>query len=447
MIKRLAREGAAFRRTLVVLASGLTGMALAFLYIAQAPALYETSGTVLVSSVTRSGDNDPLTETNDAQQKVLTLATLATSNVVVERAIASSGVDRTPESLRDSLEAEAVPQTVLVEITARDPDPAQAREIVNFVALELDGYVQELNEQSPTAAAETSAQLVDPALTPTQPVSPQPTLMLALGLFGGLATGLVLMTVVARRDDHLRTEAALEQSTGLANLGSVPLVSGSQLTPTDIANRKALTQNFHRIRNNLLALFPSGGSVVAIVGLEKGEGKTSLTLGLANALVRHGRRILVVDADPHRHHLTSGLGLENEMGWCTRTGATEAPSRTAVPPSRLVIKDDASGLDVLPAGVPAQRSRVDREEDSVVQALEPVLNELRHDYDLVLLDTADLRSCADSALLASYADGSVLVVPAGLSRQGDVALAMDMVRKASGVILGTVLNYAPRSFR
>ncbi|WP_153393871.1 polysaccharide biosynthesis tyrosine autokinase [Ornithinicoccus halotolerans] len=441
MIRRLLQDGVTLRRGLVVLACALLGMALAALYAAQMPLTYQASATVLVSSVTRDGENNPLTETNDAQQKVLTLAQLATSNVVVSRVIDSMGLDQVPESLQASLQAEAVPQTVLVEITAQDPDPSRAREIVNFVALELDGYVQELNELNPGAAAETSVQLVDPALTPTEPESPQPAIMLALGLFAGLGAGMTLVLALARRDDSPRTEAAVEQLTGHPSIGSVPFVRGRRVVPLEVATHRATAQSFSRIRNNLLQRLPTSRPVLAVVGLEAGDGKTSVSAGLARALAQHGYHVLLVDADPRDHHLTSGLALEDQLGWLNWPEDVSSVSD-------LVVKGVSDGLDVVPVGVPEPRSRY--EDDHLARAntaLRPVLEKLSPDYDVVIVDTADLRTHADSALIARYADGTVLVVPAGQLRQHQVALALDTVSKAGGVLLGSVLNFSSGPLR
>ena len=48
---------------------------------------------------------------------------------------------------------------------------------------------------------------------------------------------------------------------------------------------------------SVLAPEADGGTIVAIANQKGGVGKTTVTLGLAEALVAAGRRVLVVDAD------------------------------------------------------------------------------------------------------------------------------------------------------
>lgn len=447
MINRLLLYGVTLRRVLFVVAFSLTGAALAALLAAQSPPSYKALSTVLVASVTRAdsaevGGPNPLTETNDAQQRVLTLAQLATSNVVIERVIATTGLDQTPETLRANVTAETVPQTVLVRISAQDGDPEQAREIANVVALELEGYVQELNEQTPGSAATTSARLVDPALTPTQPVSPQPAVMLALGLIAGTAGGVILIAALARRDKYLRTESSVENVTGTPSLGSVPRVPGRRLTPISVATHQGTVQNFRSIRNNLLQTLPASTSpVVAVVSSESQEGKTSLTVGLANALASDGRAVLVIDGDPRTRGLTSILHLEDRPGW-----VSWSPSSTH--PQEIVVKDALKSVDLVPTGSrgPLRGSR-DGNTSLSPENLQNLLSRLRQNYDIILVDTADLGSYADSALISRHADGAVLIVPSGQVGPAQVVLARDFVTKAGGEVLGTVINFTARSSR
>lgn len=443
MIRNYLRDAVLVRRALFVLACGLVGMALAAITAAGSTRIYEASATVLVASVTREdaaagGGANPLTETNDAQQKVLTLAPLAISDVVIERVITTLRLDETPTSLRANMAAEAVPQTVLLRISARATNPQTAREIANTAALELDLYVQELNEESVGSASTTTARLVDPALLPEGAISPRPAIMLALGLIGGLAVGLVVMAGVARRDELLRTETKIQQVTGTSSLGAVPRVPGRELTPSDVAIHEQAHQSFKGMRINLVERLPSrtGSPVVAMISAESGEGKTSLTLGLARALAADGRTVLVVDGDPRQHALTTILGLEDQSGW---VDAHEEADR----PTDLALKDILVGVDVVPLGVQGSRGPdgqgVGRAE---VKTLQQVITYLRSDYDIVLVDTADLTSYADSALISRHADGAVLVVPCGQIGPRQLTHAMNSVARAGGQVLGTVMNFA-----
>lgn len=432
MIRNLLADSVNLRRLLFVAACAFMGIALAALYAAASPPIYQASATVLVGPVTR----------DDAQQKVLTLAQLATSDVVIERVIATAGLDETPDSLRANVSAEAVPQTVLVQITVTDTDRERAREIANAVALELESYAEELNEQTSSSAETTTARLVDPALTPDGPISPRPAILLALGLVGGVAGGLVLAAAWARRDDLLRSEDTVEQVTGTPNLGSIPRVGGRHVSPIQVATHRDTAQSFKGIRNNLIQqLLLHDHPVLAIVSSGAEDGKTCLTLGLARALADDGHSVLIVDGDLRQHALTSILDLDERPGWVNWLP-------TSTHPSEMIINDALDSVDVVAVGPQVPRSRSGKEDSRRdYRTLQKVLDDLRGGYDVVLVDTANLNSYADSALISRQADGAVLVVPQGQVGPRQVASAMESVVKAGGEVVGTVLNFAARSAR
>lgn len=434
------------RRSLFVVACSMVGMALAALVASQSPSLYETTATVMVASVTRpdspaAGGANPLTETNDAQQRVLTLGQLATSNVVIERVIATAELPDTPTALRERVTAQAIPQTVLVEISAQDPDPTRARDIANTMALELDGYVQELNDQTPGSAAMMSARLVDPALLPTQAASPRPAIMLALGLVGGFGGGLILTAAMVRGDHLLRTERGVQRVTGLPGLGVVPRVRGWRLTPWDVATKSATAEAFKNIRNNVFQRMPvEDNPVLAIVSPESSQGKTALSLGLARAVAHEGRSVLLVDGDFRNHQLSSVLQLEETPGWV-------APTQVPNEPSRSIVKGVFESVDVLSFVTEPLPSRSELGRDLGLGALASAISQVREDYDVVLVDTADLQGTADSVMFAKYADAAILVVPYGGSEPRELTLALDSIHQVGGEVLGTVLTLAPLSER
>lgn len=443
--RKLLLSGVTTRRSLFVAACSMVGMALAALVASEAPSLYETTATVMVASVTRPDSSaaagaNPLTETNDAQQRVLTLGELATSNVVLERVIVTAGLPDTPTSLRERVSAQAIPQTVLVEITAQDPDRTRARDIANTMALELDGYVQELNDQTPGSAAMTSARLVDPALLPTEPASPRPAIMLALGLVGGFAGGLILTAAMVRGDHLIRTERGVQRVTGLPGLGVVPRVRGWRLTPLDVATEPATVEAFKNIRNNVLQRVPADKSVLAIVSTESSQGKTALSLGLAQALASEGRSVLMVDGDLRNHHLSTVLQLEETASWV-------APSARLSEPHHNIVKGAFDSVDVLFFATEPGDLRIQPGHGPGVGSFASVVDQVRQDYDVVLVDTADLEGTVDSAMWVKHADAAILVVPHGRSEPRELTLALDAIHQVGGDVLGTVLTLAPRSAR
>jgi Mrp family chromosome partitioning ATPase len=64
-------------------------------------------------------------------------------------------------------------------------------------------------------------------------------------------------------------------------------------------------------------------------------------------------------------------------------------------------------------------------------------------YDLVIVDSPPLVPVTDGALLASQADGALLVVRAGKTHERDFSEAVNALRLAGAEIVGVALNAVP----
>jgi Mrp family chromosome partitioning ATPase len=72
--------------------------------------------------------------------------------------------------------------------------------------------------------------------------------------------------------------------------------------------------------------------------------------------------------------------------------------------------------------------------------LRRLLDQLRPEYDVILLDTPPVLVSADAATLGASADGVIMVVRAGQTDRGAAELAGQRVAAAGGRVLGAVLN-------
>jgi capsular exopolysaccharide synthesis family protein len=69
-----------------------------------------------------------------------------------------------------------------------------------------------------------------------------------------------------------------------------------------------------------------------------------------------------------------------------------------------------------------------------------ILERLRKDADVVIIDSPPMLPVADASVLASRVDGVILVVRAGKSRRDHIRDAASALGKSGGRILGVVLN-------
>ena len=197
----------------------------------------------------------------------------------------------------------------------------------------------------------------------------------------------------------------------------------------------AQTEQMRAIRGQLMLRWfdlSEQRQTLAVIGSQRGEGRSWLAANLAVVFAQLGERTLLIDADmrnPRQHEL---FMLQNKSGLSTLLAHRSREEA-------IVRITDLVGLSVLPAGpVPPNPSELLNR-----PAFEELLAHARSSYDVVLIDTPSLSAGDDAAMIAVRAGA---VVALARSRQTRVAAFNDIVAglSSAGVaVVGSVLNDVP----
>lgn len=117
---------------------------------------------------------------------------------------------------------------------------------------------------------------------------------------------------------------------------------------------------------------------IAMAGSAVGVGCTTMLLGAARRLARHGANVVLVDADQARPELCSQLGLLPSLGW-------EDVAAGRQPLAEVLIESIEDRLVLLPL---CNREAVARQSNATVAraTMERAAATLRETYDFVLID-------------------------------------------------------------
>ena len=178
----------------------------------------------------------------------------------------------------------------------------------------------------------------------------------------------------------------------------------------------------------------SKGASLAICSAISGEGKTTISLGLAVAMAHDlpDRRILVIETDLWRPVLASDFALEPEPGLVDCLLGRESLA-AALRPTAL------RNLFLLVAGKAGPNAQ-----QLLRSARMPeLLAELKKDFDLLIVDTPAALAHSEVALVARMVDEAVFVVRTGVTPSGQLQTALDRLQSAK--VRGVVLNDARSS--
>jgi capsular exopolysaccharide synthesis family protein len=278
-------------------------------------------------------------------------------------------------------------------------------------------------------------QVVEPASVPDSPTSPNHMLNLALALFVGLALGVGLAFLQERLDDRIRGREDLEAQAGVSALVVIPKVTdwkrGEEVRlVTHEEPRSAPSEAYRKLRTSLLfSASQKEMRSLLVTSPHVEEGKTTTVSNLGVALAQAGKRVILIDADLRKPKLHRFFSLNGDIG-LTSVLAGEAKAREALVESHV---DD---LEVLPSG-PVPGNPAELLSSDQMGAL---LEELSKDADFLVIDSAPVLVAADATILATLADGVLLVADAGKTSRGSVGHARLQLEQVNANVVGAVLN-------
>jgi capsular exopolysaccharide synthesis family protein len=342
------------------------------------------------------------------------------------------------EDLADRIEAEAVAETVLIDVRVTDESPERALAIARTVAAELPPAVARL-ESGTGSRSPVRVSVADAPQLPQEPSSPRMARDVAIAAALGLFAGLVLALVRPAFDRRVRTP---EQA---AAFGGVPVVGmmrrdrrlRARPARSDVVSRggPAVQEDVRRIRTNLQLLDPDRFPTVLVLASARAEdGRTTLAVHAGLAFAEVGRTVTLVEARPGAPSLARELGVDGEPG-LLQVLSGEADLDEAIRPC-------GRGLSVVPVGgVPADGAAL-----LDVAAMAPLLEKLRGRSDLVIVEAPPVLEVSAAVELARLADGVLLVVRQGRTSWDELEETAAALEFAGVRPRGVVLSRVPRSW-
>ena len=255
-----------------------------------------------------------------------------------------------------------------------------------------------------------------------------------LGVFGLVVFGFSWWEFRSRRVGSLDE---VSQGLGLRLLGALPRMPDRVRRQLGAANGKQdlhwhsqLNESIDVTRTLLLHDSQAGAlQVLLVTSAAEGEGKTSLASHLAASLARAGRKTLLVDCDLRKPAAHKLFDLPLEPGFSELLRG-EAQVGDAVRPTRL------SRLWLVPAGLCDSHATQALAQDNV----QAIFEELRGQFDYVILDSCPVLPVADSLLIAQHADGVIFSILRDESRLPKVYAAQQRLAAMGAKVLGAVVN-------
>lgn len=349
--------------------------------------------------------------------------------------------------------------------------PALARQYSDLQR-ELEISVEALNRflanrqtlQVQAAQTEIPWQVIEAPLLSEVPISPNVPRNLILGLVASSLLGLGAALLLEKLDHVYHTLDDLQAKTKLPILGSLPvakeLVEGSSplqqavnwfdkavpQLPTMLGGLSELDKYSNsssfleslRVLHTNIQLLSSDRPIRSLIvtSAMMGDGKSTVSMYLAQTAAAMGKKVLLVDADLRKPQLHKRLNLSNDLGLSNLI-------TNNLPVSQLLYRPQSTpGLTVLTAGqVPPDPTML-----FASKKMQELMHKSQQAYDLVIYDAPPLVGLADVSILAPRTSGLILVARIGHTDRAALNEALNNLKVAQIPVLGMVANGVKHSF-
>ncbi len=277
--------------------------------------------------------------------------------------------------------------------------------------------------------------VLEPAVLPTSPVSPDRSMVLITYILTGLVISVLLVLVRYILHDNITSlnDIAKASNASVGILGMVPKykkeIPVSQLL-VDKNPKSLIAESFRSIRTNLQFVENGPGpKVIAVTSTISGEGKTFVAINLAGIINFSDKRVVILDLDMRKPKIHLGFGVANVRGMSTLLIGKDSLEQ-------CIQHSNLQGLDFITAGpIPPNPSEL-----IIGPSMNRLLEVLKTMYDIVLIDTPPVGLVTDGIAMIQKADIPIYIFRADYSKKLFVQNVDRLINENQITKLCAVLN-------
>lgn len=376
---------------------------------------------------------------------IIILDTRETLNEV----LAYSGVDCTLDDLQDMIRAESVNETEVFRVVVTSPDPQQAEQIASAICKVLPARISSIVES-------TSAKVVEAAVVPSRPSSPNYTMSTVLGFLMGfvLSAGIIILRLIF--DVTIRSEDDISQLANYPILAAVPdmnapskggyyYANGQKKRKQSSSNQPnaiigseisfAASEAYKLLRTKLQYSFADEKScrVIGVSSAMAGEGKSLTAVNLASAMAQLNQKVLLIDCDMRRPSLNTKLNLPKVPGLSGFLSGQRKLNTLIQPYSA---NNGSNVFHVITSG----ENPPNPVELLSSARMTKMLEALHEPYDYIILDLPPVGEVTDALAISKDTDGILLVVRENYCNRHILGDTMQQFEFVGSRILGVAYN-------
>lgn len=298
--------------------------------------------------------------------------------------------------------------------------PEQVQEIMEIERnrdskLGLVKFLQEKREETAMSLASTisNSKILELAYPTSDPIKPNRRGIQLLAIILGI--GLPAMFIFFKEiiNDKINTRYDISKITDAPILGEVGHSYSSSAMIVSKTNRSMVSEQFRIIRSNLQYILNKiEKPVIMVTSSFSSEGKSYITTNLGGVMALAGKKTVILEFDIRKPKLFTGLKLASKGGI---TNYLVGKSKFEDLPVKVPGFENLFAISCGP--VPPNPSELLL--DSRVSEL---MDWLRANFDVIILDTAPVGMVSDAMTLGKFADSTLYIVRQGHTYKKQISL-------------------------
>lgn len=420
---------------LLILLCTLIGLGGAIFYGYSSPIIYESSTTLYVEPQVNSSIVDYEGILTNSKM-IKTYKQILKSRKITEKVINNLKLNISYENLLNMTTINTVSDTEMLSISVRSEYYQQAPIIANEIAAV---FIEQMKEDMGIE----NIVVVDEAIENLTPVEPNMIKLSILGLAAGILVGCAFTFLLDSMDNKIKNHDDVKKYLKIKTIGMIPnynviteqkkklnsINSATNIKILDEPNNIA-SESIRMLRTNLNFM---DLKVINAVSTVPSEGKTEVLTNLALSFALLEKKVILIDCDLRKPKVHKNFGL------CRGIGVSDIVlSKNTIDYREAIqtFKKNNVSIDILAAG-----SKVSNPSELInSKSFANLVDKLKQDYDLVLIDCPPISSMTDGMLVSYLSDGTIYVIESERTDYQVIRSCIDELKSNKAFILGAVLT-------
>lgn len=422
---------------LLIILFVLIGLGGAIFYGYSSPIIYESTTTLYVEPQVNSSIVDYEGILTNSKM-IKTYKQIIKSRKITEKVINNLKLDKTYNQLLDMMTVSTVSDTEMLSISVRSEYYQQAPLIANEIA---SVFIEQMKQDMGIE----NIVVVDSAIENLNPVEPNMIKLALLGLVAGIMVGCAFAFILESMDNKIKNHDDVKKYLKIKTIGMIPnynvindqnkkfnnISKNTNIKILDEPNNIA-SESIRMLRTNLNFM---DLKVINAVSTVPSEGKTEVLTNLSLSFALLEKKVVLVDCDLRKPKVHKNFGL------CRGIGVSDIVLSKNTIDYREAIqtytdKKSNVSVDVLAAG-----SKVSNPSELInSKSFSKLIETLKQDYDLVLIDCPPISSMTDGMLVSYLSDGTIYVIESERTDYQVIKSCLEELKANKAFILGAVLT-------